>query len=197
MPDSDDQLERRRQVGCDLKELAGLLKQLNEVGKRISTVIGRPALIGHAGEFIASKVFDLALADNAAIKAIDGHFKSGPLQGKSVNVKWYGKQESLLDITQGSLPDYYLVMTGPKTQPVSSRGATRPWLIEHVYLFDAPQLVRDLMVGDLKRPGVKIGVATSIRKIYWESAEIYPRQQNRQYFMTKSQMLSLAMFRGE
>jgi len=176
----------------DLKELAGLLKQLNNVGKRISAVIGRPSLIGHAGEFIASKVFDLALKDSASTKAIDGHFKSGPLQGKSVNVKWYGKQESFLDITQGSLPDYYLVMTGPKTQSGSSRGANRPWVIEHVYLFDAPQLVRDL-----ERSEVKIGIPTSIRKAYWESAEIYPRQQNRQYFMTKSQMELLAMFCGE
>ena len=176
----------------DLKELAGLLKQLNEVGKRISAVIGRPSTIGHAGEFIASKVFDLALKNSASTKVVDGHFKSGPLQGKSVNVKWYGKQESLLDITQGSLPDYYLVMTGPKAQSGSSRGAIRPWLVEHVYLFDAPQLVRDL-----KRSGVKIGVATSIRKAYWESAEIYHRRQNREYFMTESQMVLLAMFRGE
>ena len=176
----------------DLKELSGLLKQLNDVGERISAVIGRPSAIGHAGEFIASKIFDLALKDSATTKAIDGHFKSGPLQGKSVNVKWYGKQESLLDITQGSLPDYYLVMTGPKSQSGSSRGATRPWLIELVYMFDAPQLVRDL-----ERSEVKIGVATSIRKAYWESAEIYPRHQNRQYLITKSQMELLAMFRGE
>ena len=175
----------------DLQELARLVKQLNKVGEKISAVIGRPSIIGHVGEFIASKVFDLALEDNAAAKAIDGHFNSGPLQGKSVNVKWYGKQESLLDITQGSLPDHYLVMTGPKTQPGSSRGAIRPWVVEHVYLFDAPELVRDL-----KRSGVKIGVATSIRKAYWESAEIYPRRQNRQYCMSESQKELLAMFRG-
>ena len=176
----------------DLKELAGLINQLNEVGKRISAVIGRPSTIGHAGEFIASKVFDLALEDSASTKAIDGHFKSGPLQGKSVNVKWYGKQESLLDITQGSLPDYYLVMTGPRTQSASSRGAIRPWLVEHVYLFDAPELVRDLQGS-----GVKIGVATSIRTPYWDSAEIYPRKSNRRYFISESQMDLLAMFRGK
>ena len=176
----------------DLKELADLLDQLNEVGKRISAVIGRPANIGHAGEFIASKVFDLALEDSASTKAIDGHFNSGPLRGKSVNVKWYGKQESLLDITQGSLPDYYLVMTGPKTPSGSSRGGIRPWLVEQVFLFDAPQLVHDL-----KRSRVKIGIATSIRKAYWESAEIYPRRQNRQYSITESQMDLLEMFRAK
>ena len=175
-----------------LKELAVLLDQLNEVGEKISAVIGRPAIIGHAGEFIASKVFDLTLENSASAKAIDGHFNSGPLQGRSINVKWYGKQESMLDITPESLPDYYLVLTGPKTQASSSRGATRPWLIEHVYLFDGPELIRDLNPS-----GVKIGTATSIRKAFWDSAEIYPRQQNRHYSITESQIDLLKMFSGK
>ena len=65
-------------------------------------------------------------------------------------------------------------MTGPKAQVMSSRGGIRPWLIHHVYLFDAPRLV-----VELRRRGLKIGVATSVRQSYWQAAEIYPAQRNR------------------
>jgi len=46
-----------------------------------------------------------------------------------------------------------------------------PWLIEQVFIFEAEQLVEKL-----NQRGVKIGIATSIPKSYWEAAEIYPRQ---------------------
>ena len=81
-----------------LKELAALLKQRNEIDSAIASVIGRPAISGHLGEFIAAKIFDIKLADSATNKGIDGHFKNGPLAGRTVNVKLYGKQEGLLDI---------------------------------------------------------------------------------------------------
>ena len=50
--------------------------------------------------------------------------------------------------------DYCLVMTGP---PGQSR--TRPWVIDSVFLFDNEELL-----GRLRARGVKIGVATSVRK---------------------------------
>jgi hypothetical protein len=60
-------------------------------------------------------------------------------------------------------------MTGPVGAAGSSKGTTRPWLIESVYLFEAHQLM-----GDLQASGVKIGVATSVRQHQWKAAEIYP-----------------------
>jgi hypothetical protein len=52
---------------------------------------------GHAGEWIAAQVFDLELAPSAVMAAYDGHFRTGPLIGKTVNVKWYLKQEGMLE----------------------------------------------------------------------------------------------------
>ena len=45
------------------------------------TIVGRPALIGHVGEYIASRVFGIALEHSAANKGYDGRFTDGPLAG--------------------------------------------------------------------------------------------------------------------
>ena len=89
-------------------------------------------------EWIAQEIFRVTLEENAVQKGFDGRFADGPLVGKTVNVKWYGKREGLLDINPDSVPDYYLVMTGPKAVARTSRGQTRPLVITEVFLFDGP-----------------------------------------------------------
>jgi len=110
----------------DLEKLPALLAEMNSIEDRISEITQRPATIGHTGEYIASRIFDIELEESASAKAIDGHFRNGTLAGKTVNIKWYSKQEYLLDITPDFLPDYYLVMTGPKTLEGTSKGGIRP-----------------------------------------------------------------------
>lgn len=129
--------------------------------------------MGHIGEFIASQLFDIELDRSASRKAIDGRFRSGMLTGASVNIKWYAKLENILDITPLTLPDFYLVLTGPKSSAGSSRGMVRPWVIDFVYLFEAQELV-----DKLKLRGIKIGTATSVAQQFWNSAEIFPNQHN-------------------
>ena len=94
-----------------LKELARLIRQRNEIAREIGALIGRPALVGHIGEWIAQEVFSMRLEDSAVQKGFDGRFCAGPLVGKTVNVKWYGKREGLLDVNPDGVPDLYLVMT--------------------------------------------------------------------------------------
>jgi hypothetical protein len=91
----------------DLKQLADLIRHKNATDIKIAGVIGRPALMGHVGEYIAKCVFDLELNESASNKTTDDHFRSGPLAGKSVNVKWIGKQEGLLDVGTLEHPDYW------------------------------------------------------------------------------------------
>ena len=128
----------------DLELLASLIRERNRVASDIASLVGRPALMGHVGEFIALRVFDIRLEQSAARAALNGYFAIGPCAGKSVDVKWYAKREGLLDISQGPLPDYYLVLTGPAAPALSSRGTPRPWVIEFTYLFDARELVTEL-----------------------------------------------------
>jgi len=114
----------------DLARLADLMKRRNALECEITQLIARPMSIGHIGEFIASRIFNIQLEYSASSKGIDGHFSDGMLKGRSVNVKWYAMREGLLDITPDFLPDYYLVLVGPRSPLMSSRGRTRPWTIE-------------------------------------------------------------------
>ena len=175
----------------DLDHLGRLLKQRNQVDKEIASIIGRPAHSGHIGEFVAARIFDIELNESASNKGIDGHFARGPLAGKSVNIKKYSKDDGILDVNRDALPDFYLVLTGPRTPPQSSRGKTHPWVIEAVFLFDAPALYRRLTEF-----GVKISVATSVRRHLWDSAEVYPRPTSRALRLTDSQRAMLAVFGG-
>ena len=172
-----------------LEHLADLLSEMNAIGEKISEITQRPATIGHTGEYIAAEIFDIELEEKASAKGVDGHFKSGSLAGKSVNIKWYSKLEYMLDITPQALPDYYLVMTGPKGQAVSSKGGTRPWLINYVFLFNAAELVIELNAR-----GVKIGVASSVRKHEWQAAEIYPNKRSMVYRLADEQMAKILAF---
>ncbi len=157
-----------------LEELAAFIREKNIVDGRIAATANRPTSLWHVGEYIASQIFDIELHQNARKKGSDGHFLSGPLQQRTVNVKWYPKQEGILAINLKHLPDYFLVLTGPLAPAGSSRGKTRPWVIEHVYLFETPPLIEELLAHEIQMSKE----ATSMRAELWVQAEIYPLQAN-------------------
>ena len=173
----------------EIATIADLLRRRNQIDAGIARIIGRPMASGHLGEWIAAQVFNIALEDSAAAPAFDGRFLSGPLTGKTVNVKWYLKQEGLLDMTESAAVDFYLVLTGPRSAAVSSRSSMRPWRIDAVYLFDAA----DLLARQRDRQ-VKIGVATGVLKAQWEAAEIFPVSRNLQFPRMAEQFDLLRLF---
>ena len=170
----------------ELELLSALIKERNSIEEKIAKIIGRPAERGHIGEFVAAEIFDIELHESATHKGSDGIFRRGSLAGRTVNIKSYGKRESILDMKRESPPDFYLVLTGPKTAAASSRGATRPWVISSVFLFDHHELVSRLKV--------KIGTATSVKRHFWDEAEIYPSPRNEDFIPTLEQHLMLEMF---
>ncbi|MEV0728028.1 hypothetical protein [Polymorphospora sp. NPDC050346] len=153
-----------------LRAVAALLEERNAIDAEIARHIGRPMTAGHLGEWIAAQVFDIDLAAAANVRAIDGRFASGPLAGRTVNVKWYPRREGILDLTGAVHPDYYLVLAGPAAPAVTSRGGVRPWCVESVHLFDAPRLL-----ADQRSRGVGTGTASSVPADRWAAAETYPR----------------------
>ncbi|GAA0826506.1 hypothetical protein ACFQVD_27950 [Streptosporangium amethystogenes subsp. fukuiense] len=157
----------------NVERIARLLRERNSVDEKISSIIQRPVASGHLGDWIAAQVFGIELEPSTVTSAIDGRFSSGPLRGQTVNVKWYLKREGLLDVTERPALDFYLVLTGPASRASSSRGGTRPWCIESVYLFDARRLL-----AELRARGVRIGTASSVLAAQWAAAEIYPRTGN-------------------
>lgn len=175
-----------------LAEFAALIRERNSIDVRIGAMLDRPTSIGNIGEWIAAKVFDIELTAAANTAAFDGHFTTGALAGQTVNVKAYGRHESMLDVTRNPTLDYYLVMTGPKGALNSSRGTFRPFCIESVFLFKS----QDLLAA-LEETGVKVGIATSVRAAQWNAAEIYPRSTNPALVLTESQKARLRMFRPQ
>jgi hypothetical protein len=181
--------ETKAQDAQDLVQLSTLIHQRNQTQQAITRITGRPASICHLGEYIAAAIFDIDLVASASHKRLDGYFTRGPLAERSVNIKWYARQEGILDITPDALPDIYLVLAGPRTNATRAHGATHPWLIEAVYCFDAVQLV-----AALRASGVRIGIATSVRDALWQQAQVYPEARSGQLQLTTAQRILLALF---
>lgn len=174
----------------ELTQLAELLRAKNAIDRLISARIGRAAGQGHVGEWIAARIFDIALHKGASHKASDGIFRAGPRADRTVNIRWYAKQEAILDLPKDGaadgLPDDYLVLTGPRPQAGIPH---RPWLITAAYLFDAAQLI-----AELQTQKKKIGIATGINKAQWEAAELYPAQRTTLLTLTAEQRARLQLF---
>jgi hypothetical protein len=152
-----------------MRRIAELLRERNAIDEEIAAITHRPMTSGHLGEWIASEIFDIELELSAVAAGIDGSFRSGPLRGRTVNIKWYLKREGLLDTSESARLDYYLVLPAPPSAAAASKGATRPWRIDAVYLFNA----RQLRAEQIER-GVKRGTASSVVTRQWAAAEIYP-----------------------
>lgn len=69
-----------------LARVASQIVGRNAVGAEIAGIVGRPALLGHVGEWIAAVIFSIRLHQSASTPTSDGLFTAGPLTGKSVNV---------------------------------------------------------------------------------------------------------------
>jgi len=185
----NDRMGTAGDSSTDLERLSDLIRQRNENEVEITRIIGRPAQIGHIGEYLAAAIFNIALEDSANTAGFDGRFQECPFAGKTVNVKMYGKRESLLDINPDHVPDFFLVFTGPASVAASSRNQTRPWIVAEVFLFSGPPLV-----ARLRDRGVKIGIATSVRQADWDAARIYPAHPEAPLSITPDQEQTLGLF---
>ena len=179
----------------DLKGLASFITIRNVVDDEIARLIGRPAHAGHIGEFVAAAVFDIELNASASHRAIDGRFRSGPLAGRSVNIKFGTRRDGMMNLVASldpsNHPDFYLVLTGPSIGAVSSRGLSAPWVIQQVYLFEAANLLSKLAVK-----GAKPGVGTSVRSALWAEAMTYPEAMNPMLEISGEQREALRLFWG-
>jgi hypothetical protein len=170
----------------DLNRLAELVRIKNNADAAIAELIGRPSAPGNIGEFVAARVFAIQLMASGAHPGYDGVFTDGPLTGKTVNIKTYSRHESVLDISPHAC-DCYLVLAGPAGQ-----ARVLPWVIDSVFLFQREELLTALTAR-----GVKIGVATSVRKTDWEAARIYPPPQAPRLHLSEPQLAQLALFSSQ
>ncbi|NPV08443.1 MAG: hypothetical protein HPY83_10860 [Anaerolineae bacterium] len=176
----------------DLERLAEVIRARNAIETEIAAITGRPAQLGHVGEYMAPRVFGIDLVESASQRSIDGYFRQGPLAGSSVDVKSSTKQDGLLNLSTSAEPDFYLVLTGSRQAPGPSRGQTRPWTIESVYLFEARELI-----AALRELGVGLGIATGVRRHLWQRAEPCPVQRNLRPPLSEQQRQFLRRFAGQ
>lgn len=156
-----------------LHQLSHLVLEFNAITAKISDLIGRPALLGNVGEFIASELFDFALETRGNNHAWDGRFRSGPLKDKTANIKVLGRREGILDLNMSLLPDYYLVLAGPRARTSMSGLSSRPWSIASIHLFNARELHSAFTLA-----GRRVGIASSVRLAEWDAAEVYPHNRS-------------------
>jgi hypothetical protein len=171
----------------NLEELADLLRSRNQLDQQISMIIGRPATAGHIAEFVAAAVFDIDLEEAANNQGYDGHFRTGPVGGRSVNVKFTGKNEGSINLNDPP-PEFYLCLTGPDATAGPSRGTSRPWVIDSIFIFEALPLHTALTAR-----GLKLGTATSVINALWATAKIYP-DLNTLYELSQQQIEMLRLF---
>lgn len=177
----------------NLTQLAELIKRRNTIDGEIAALIDRPPHSGHIAEYVAAAIFGIDLHASASTKADDGRFVDGPLQGRSVNIKYGSRRDGTLNLVESldpaDHPDVYLVLTGPTVGALSSRGRTAPWVIHAVYLFAS----RDLLQA-LSARGRRPGVATSVLRELWEAAMIFPDPRYPIFQLTSSQRENLRLF---
>ena len=156
----------------------------------------RPAQSGHLAEYVASRIFAIKLEHSASSKGIDGYFTQGELNGRSVNVKYNGKNDGLLTVDPDGVADVYVVLAGPKSPASASRGKSRPWVVESVFAFELKELISrlELRVRDKGRSQARLGTATSISWRDWNEFEIYPKQTSRLMTVSDSQRDALRLF---
>lgn len=152
----------------DLEQVARLIHERNEIDAQVNAIVRRSPVHGHLGEYIAAAIFDINLNRSASHAGHDGSFASGVLEGKTVNIKWYGRREGILDMKEENAPDFYLVMTGPRGPGV--RGGLRPLVIDAVYLFETQR--SSMSRGGAMRRSV-------LRRAYRSTCGMRPRSTRR------------------
>jgi hypothetical protein len=168
-----------------LRAAAALIRARNEIDAELSVIVGRPPLSGHLAEWLASEVLGVQLEAAATARGIDGRFsRDSPLADRTVNVKYLGKQEGILDVSDFPGLDFYLVLAGPKAGVGTSKGTTRPWVIAQAFVFNASDLAEHV------KPGTAVGVPAAL----WSAAEIYPKQTSNLLPLTEEQTKMLALF---
>jgi hypothetical protein len=176
----------------ELVHLADLIRIRNFVNSSVSRIINHPAEVGHIAEYLMGEIFQLKLHDSANTRASDGVFREGPLQGRTVNVKFRAAQQRKLNLEEFIDPlkhaDFYLAVHGPRSASKRSKGRELPFLIEAVYLFESAALIPQIAKPEHDTVGKSVPTAL------WQAAMIYPVQVNQTLILTPEQRTALALF---
>jgi hypothetical protein len=173
----------------NLPRLAELIRSRNTVESNIANLLGCEVNLSNLGERIAAAIFGIRLIPAATSNGFVGIFTNPALTGKTVDVRWYPRRDSFMNVHIDPAPDYTLVLAGPKIEPDEARALVNPWVITSVYLFSMQELL-----ATLRARGVRVGTRISVNSQLWERAEIFPVQHNTTLVLTGEQRQLLQLF---
>ena len=176
----------------ELRRLAELVRKRNQKAGRISSIFRQPDQPEKVRERIASRVFGIEISSGPGEKVISGHFTEGKLAGNAVNIKWYARNDGRLSMQENPLPDFYLVLTGPKTGKEGSTAAISLWTLDYVYLFRT-----EVIMGQLRLRGAEPSETTRIRRRDWNRCELYPESRCSYLNLSDAQMEMLKLFSSD
>jgi len=178
-----------------LRKLSRLIRKWNDIESEIASLIGCPGLVQNIGEYVAEKVFNLKLEKSKTTKGFDGRFTLGGLRGRTVNVKIYPEREGFIDWKDDALPDYFLILAGPKRKGRRTTGKGHPLIITNTYLFDTRKLRRLLVSRNVQiKRATNRTVQASVRVSDWEEAEVFPKRRCMLMNLSPKQKKMLALF---
>ena len=174
---------RKRLATEELKQLAPLISQWDMARRSIAALIEESTSIGELGEAIAFSIFDMEPARRGQ-PGHDGHFRSGPLATKAINVKTYNSFNWTIDFDPLARHpvDYYLVLAGlPQSSTKASPGSYQKlFAIERVFLL-SHQVVLEGVAASYEARGARFVADNnpySLRQEYWLPTEIWPALNN-------------------
>lgn len=144
----------------ELSDFADALRRRRSADEELSRLLGHPVERWNLCELVAARALDLELARSDPKQGHLGTFRTGPLAGSRVNLRFYRVREPLRPPAPGWDCDYHVVLQG-------SPDAEEPETLQGVYLFDASSFLRELQRGGGRK------------KEAWKEAEVFPCRSSR------------------
>lgn len=135
------------------------LRRRRSADEELSRVLGQPVEGRNLCELIAARAMDIELEPSDREVGLVGIFRSGPLAGSRVSLRFHRHLEVLRPPKPEESCDYHVVLLGPPD-------TSSPDLLDSMYLFDTASFARESQRGQ----------APEARKDGWREAEIFPRQ---------------------
>jgi hypothetical protein len=135
------------------------LRRRRTADEDLSRILGSPVERWNLCELVTARALDVEVELSSAEWGQVGVFRSGPLTGSRVSIKFYSAREYLCPTGPEPPCDYHVAIKGPPDTRL-------PELIHRIYLFEVAGLPEEME-----------GRGSSMAQVddSWDAFEIYPR----------------------
>jgi len=165
-----------------IDQLVNLIRERNEINKKILSNIGLPILIDYIDEYIMSFIFKIHITNSPSKYGLYGYFSEdftgnlyqgkdkgkmvGDYKGKTVNLKWYTERPDKIENNPDYLPDFHLAIIGTSSKCYSMYDEI--WYVEEIYLFNMKDVLKKKNIVENQFNSIDIS------KEYKKKNQLYP-----------------------